>query len=40
MSMCQKLAASILFLLCGISVVFGQGSYTGFVAQGGLGACF
>ena len=28
MSMCQKLAASILFLLCAISVVFGQGSYT------------
>jgi len=28
MSMCQKLAASILFLFCGISVVFGQGSYT------------
>jgi len=28
MSMCQKLPASILFLLCGISIVFGQGSYT------------
>jgi hypothetical protein len=28
MSMCQKLAASILFLLCGISFLFGQGSYT------------
>ncbi len=28
MSMCQKLAASILFLFCGISAIFGQGSYT------------
>src|SRR6267142_1119277 len=28
MSMCQKLAASILFLLSGISLLFGQGSYT------------
>jgi len=28
MSMCQKLAASILFLLCGTLIVFGQGSYT------------
>lgn len=28
MSMCQKLIASLLFLLCGISLVFGQGSYT------------
>ena len=28
MSTCQKLVASFLFLLCGISMVFGQGSYT------------
>src|SRR5260370_24527165 len=28
MSMCQKLPASILYLLCGISLLFGQGSYT------------
>jgi len=28
MPMCQKLIASILFLFCGISVVFAQGSYT------------
>jgi hypothetical protein len=28
MSMCQKLVASILFLLCGISLVVAQGSYT------------
>jgi hypothetical protein len=28
MSMCQKLAASILFLFCGISIAFSQGSYT------------
>src|SRR5713226_2934584 len=28
MSMCQKLAASLLFLFYGISVIFGQGSYT------------
>ncbi len=28
MSMCQKLTTSVLFLCCGISAVFGQGSYT------------
>lgn len=28
MSMCQKVVASILFLLCGTSILFAQGSYT------------